>query len=285
MRIAGVQMDIRLGEIEANTGVMCERLAETCSEQAELTVFPECAVSGYCFESFDEALPHAQPIPGPATDTIGRECSRLNVFTVFGMLETDGKRLFNTAVMVGPRGVIGSYRKIHLPFLGIDRFTTHGDRPFDVHAIQSSQAELRVGMNICYDSSFPESSRALTLQGADLICLPTNWPPGAECMAAHGVSVRAMENGVYYLAVNRVGTERGFTFIGQSQICDPDGRSLAQASSAAEEILYADVDPAKSRDKHRVRVPRQHEIDRLADRRPDMYGPLVARHDLRRPGR
>ena len=87
-----------------------------------------------------------------------------------------------------------------------------------------------------------------------------------------------MENGVYYLAVNRVGTERGFTFIGKSRICDPRGHVLAEAMHADEAILYAEIDPAKARNKHVIRVPGKHEIDRLADRRPEMYGILTQPH-------
>ncbi len=131
-----------------------------------------------------------------------------------------GEKLFNTAVLVGPIGVIGSYRKVHLPYLGIDMFTSYGDRPFAVH----NAGELKVGMNICYDAAFPEAARSLAIQGADLIALPTNWPPGAECTAASVINARAMENAIYFIAVNRVGTERGFDFIGRSKIVDPSGQ-------------------------------------------------------------
>jgi predicted amidohydrolase len=134
-------------------------------------------------------------------------------------------------------------------------------------------------MNICYDAAFPEAARALALLGADLIALPTNWPPGAECMAATAVNTRAMD------AVNRVGSERGFEFIGRSRICDPSGRTLAESSGVGEEILYAEIDPALARRKHIIRVPGKHEIDRLADRRPEMYGLLVEPHRLKGPGR
>jgi predicted amidohydrolase len=148
-----------------------------------------------------------------------------------------------------------------------------------------SAGALRVGMNICYDSAFPEAARCLALLGADLIALPTNWPPGAECMAQHAIRTRAMENAVYYAAVNRVGEERGFRFIGLSSICGPNGDVLAESSGTEEEILYAEIDPARARRKRIVRVPDKHEIDRFADRRPEMYGPLSAMHDLPTPRR
>jgi len=281
MKIAGVQMDVAMCDIERNLERMTGFLRTTTAAGARLTVFPECAVSGYCFGGLEEARPYAQSIPGPATERMSRACRELNCYAVFGMLEADGDRIFNAAVLTGPEGVIGRYRKVHLPYLGIDMFTTPGDRPFAVHAA----GELNIGMNICYDAAFPEASRALAILGADLICLPTNWPPGAECMAASAVNTRALENAVYYIAVNRVGEERGFGFIGRSKIADPSGRTMAESLGIEEEILYAEIDPAKARRKHVIRVPGKHEIDRLADRRPEMYGVLVEPHTLKRPGR
>jgi predicted amidohydrolase len=94
-------------------------------------------------------------------------------------------------------------------------------------------------------------------------------------MAGFAVNTRAMENNIYYAACNRVGEERGFRFIGQSKICDPSGRALAEAAHDREEIMYAEVDVEKARNKHLVRVPKLHEIDRLRDRRPEMYGEIA----------
>jgi predicted amidohydrolase len=204
---------------------------------------------------------------------LAETCQRLDVFAVMGMLEAAGEKLFNACVLVGPDGLVAGYRKIHLPFLGIDRFTDPGDRPFAVHEV----AGIRLGMNICYDSAFPESARVMSLQGADLIVLPTNFPPGGECMAEHVVNTRAMENNIYYACVNRVGTERGFSFIGKSKICDPSGRTVDEASHTDEAILYADIDVERARTKRIVRVPDKHIIDRIADRRPEMYQRVTAR--------
>jgi predicted amidohydrolase len=281
MKIAGVQMDIKLAEIDSNVEKMITLLKETSSAGAQLTIFPECAATGYCFESLEEAREFAQSIPGPVTERMSRACADLNCFAVLGMLEANGSGIFNAAVLAGPDGVIGSYRKVHLPFLGADMFATFGDRPFEVH----EAGDLKVGMNICYDSAFPEASRVMAIQGADLIALPTNWPPGAECLSENAINTRAMENSVYYAAVNRVGTERGFTFIGRSRICAPNGTTLAAGSGSEEGILYAEIDPEKSRNKRVVRVPGKHAIDRMADRRPEMYGLLTEPHTLKRPGR
>ena len=281
MKIAGVQLDVRLGDVESNQSRIIEFTETAAAAGASLVVFPECALTGYCFESADEASQYAQTIPGPFTEHLAEACERLNIHVICGMVERDGDDLFNAAVCVGPSRQINSYRKVHLPYLGVDRFVSYGNRPFEVIQV----GDLRVGMNICYDGSFPEAARSLTLLGADLIALPTNWPPGAECAAQSIASCRALENGVYYLAVNRVGTERNFPFIGQSQICEPGGRVLHRASSTEEELFYAEIDPAKARRKHVIRVPKEHEVHRLADRRPELYGPLAAPHSLKSPGR
>jgi predicted amidohydrolase len=283
IRMAAVQMDVALGDKPRNLGRIEEYAAQAARNGATLWVFPECAVSGYCFESLDEARPHAEPIPGPSVERLAGCARTFGGFLAAGLLESDGDRLFNAAVLVGPNGFLASYRKVHLPFLGVDMFTTPGDRPFAVH----QAGGLRIGMNICYDGSFPESSRALALLGADLIVLPTNWPPGAGCTADYVPGARALENHVYYAAVNRVGTERGFPFIGQSRICGPSGCVLAEAKHDHEDVLYAEIDPAEARRKHLVRVPGKHEIHRFADRRPEMYGPLVAQNPwaAQRPGR
>jgi predicted amidohydrolase len=281
MKIAGVQMDVQLGNVAANLAGMLSRLRAAVAKGAELVVFPECALSGYCFESLDEARAHAQPLPGPATEQMQRACAELKCHAIFGLLEADGPRLFNAAALVGPTGLVGTYRKVHLPYLGIDMFTTPGDRPFAVHAAGA----LKVGMNICYDAAFPEATRVMALQGADLIALPTNWPPGAECTAASVINARALENGVYFMAVNRVGVERGFEFIGRSKIVDPYGRTIVEADGLGEEILVADIDLARARNKHYIRVPGKHEIDRFADRRPEFYGLVTEPHSLKSPGR
>lgn len=281
MRIAAVQMDFTIADIDGNLRRMIEKVRETRLGGAELTIFPECALTGYCFTTIDEARPYAETIPGPSVAAMSAVCAELGGFVVFGMLEKDGDRIFNALALVGAKGLVGSYRKIHLPYLGVDKYTDFGDRPFAVHEING----VRIGMNICYDGGFPEPARCLTLAGADLIVLPTNWPTSAEPAADYAINTRAMENTVYYAAVDRIGIERGVTFIGKSRICDPLGKTIAVADHRDEAILYADIDVARARQKHLVRQAGVNEVNRLADRHPEMYGILVEPHSLKRPGR
>jgi predicted amidohydrolase len=272
--IAGVQLDVRLGDNKHNLERIRTRLHDAARLGARLIVFPECALTGYCFDSKDEAWPHAEPIPGPSTAALAQECRALNVFAAVGMLEAGpGAALYNACALIGPAGVMANYRKIHLPFLGVDRFTTPGDQPFAVHDLGG----LRVGLTICYDGSFPEATRCLALLGADLILLPTNWPPGARSTPQVLIPARALENHVYYAAVNRIGSERGFEFIGMSRILNCAGEPLAATNDDQERILVATIDPAVARNKRIVKIPGKYELDRFGDRRPQMYGPIAAK--------
>ena len=271
LTVAAVQMEPRLGEVSKNRTKMLRLLHEAAERGARLAVFPECALTGYGFGSKEEALEFAETSDGPSVRLFADDCAWLKTYMIFGFLERDGDRLFNACALVGPQGLVGTYRKVHLPFLGVDRFVDRGDRPFAVH----EAGGVRVGMHICYDGSFPEVGRVLTLLGADLLVLPTNWPTHSECAAEHMVACRAVENVVYMMAVNRVGTESEFRFIGRSSIVGISGEKLASASPDQEEILYAEIDPAHARQKRLIRVPGKHEIDRIADRRPGYYGEIV----------
>jgi predicted amidohydrolase len=274
-KIAAAQIDCRLGDKQANFDSLRTALGQAAAGGARLVVFPECTLTGYCFPSKEAAWPLAETLPGPATEVVALQCRRLGVWVVFGLLEREERSgaLFNACALVGPEGFQAGYRKIHRPCLGVDRFTTPGDRPFAVHDLGG----LRLGMNICYDGSFPEASRVLTLLGADLVVLPTNWPTGARSAAQYLVAARALENHIYYAAVNRVGEEGGFRFIGQSRIVDYNGEVLAGSTGDRPEILYAEIDPVRARAKQVVNIPGEYEVNRVADRRPEMYGPLCER--------
>lgn len=277
--VSGIQTNVTFADTSANLKRMLEWLAKPELKDSHLIVFPECMLSGYCFATLEEAVEHAQKLDGEAVQAIADWCQQTSKYVAFGMLEHDGAGgIYNSCPLVGPTGLVDCYRKIHLPFLGVDRFTTQGTGQYRA----MDAGGMKVGIHICYDASFPESSRCLALEGADLLILPTNWPPGADTFAKYLPNARALENNVYFMSVNRVGTERGFRFIGNSRICDPNGNPLADASHELECIMTAEIDLAKARNKRLVRVPREHVIDRWADRRPDYYGSVVRPHSLQR---
>jgi 5-aminopentanamidase len=269
MRVAVAQMEPKLGESERNLDVGIGRLEEAVAAGAELLVLPECAISGYMFGSLEEAMPFADEVPGPSTDALEAACRRLGAHVVCGLLERDDDLLRNSAVLVGPDGLVGVYRKTHLPFLGVDRFTTPGDElpVFDTPL-------GRIGVEICYDLRFPEVTRTLALQGAEIVAHPTNFPMAAKVQTELITVARAAENRVYLLTANRVGKERWGEFCGWSQIVDPLGERLAEAGETEESLLVADIEVEKARDKDYV-IPGEYELYLFGDRRPELYGALV----------
>jgi 5-aminopentanamidase len=275
--VAVAQMDPKLGANKDNLSRIRDLLEQALTQGARLTVFPECATTGYGFADLASAHTVAEPVPGPTTEALAQMCRAHQVgeggpYVVVGLLERSGdpEIVYNSAVLVGPEGLIGCYRKAHLPLLGVDRFTTPGDTGFQVW----ETAIGRVGMLICYDLRFPEAMRVLSLSDADIIALPTNWPDGSQNAPRFVTRTRALENRVFVLACNRCGEESGFWFFGHSQITDPSGNVLAEAE-AGEALCYANVQPAQARQKRIVLRPGEFELDTVGDRRPDLYGRIT----------
>ena len=261
-------MDVSIGQVEGNRRRVIERLRNAAESGADLVIFPECALTGYCFDSLEEAAPFAESIDGASASAISAACSETGVHAIVGFIEKDGQKYYNAAMLIGPGGVgvISNYRKVHLPFLGVDRFLSPGNEQFRVTDLPFG----RVGINICYDASFPEAARALKLLGAELIILPTNWPTGAWRTPEFVLNARSCENHVNFAAANRCGVERGWEFIGRSKIVDVNGDTIAEAARG-EEILFAEIDLQEANKNKIVNVAGAYEIDRLADRRPEFY--------------
>jgi len=268
--IACAQIDCVLGDPATNRKKIIASIRTAAEREAHLLIFPECALTGYAFNSLEEAIPFAEKPDGPSSQAIAETCRDTKAYAIVGFIEADGDKFYNAAMLVGPDGVVGSYRKVHMPFIGIDRFLTPGDRPFQVFDLPFG----KVGVNICYDISFPESARVLKLLGAELIALITNWPTAAWRSPAFVANSRALENHVFYAAVDRVGTERGWQFIGRSKVIDCNGDTLAEAGADAEELLAVPVELHEANNNHIVNVAGAYEVDRLNDRRPDFYEPI-----------
>jgi predicted amidohydrolase len=270
MKVAAVQMDVKILEKPINLQKIIAGLESAARAGAGIVVFPECALSGYCYASREEAGAVAEPVPGPSSEKLWAAAKRFDCTAVVGMLEREGDRLFNAAVVVTPQGIAGTYRKLHLPFLGIDRYVDPGDKPFPVFETLHG----KIGVNICYDCSFPEAGRVLKLKGTQLLTIPTNWPIGSDSWQ-HTPKVRATENHFHVVAADRVGEERGFRFSGHSQIVDFTGKVHAEAGETEETVLVAELDLVGADQNRVVRVPGQWEYDRIAARRPELYG-LIA---------
>jgi predicted amidohydrolase len=271
-RVAVGQIDVNLGDLASNLTRIERMCGRAGAEHCQLLVLPECALSGYCFDSREEAHDSAVAIDSREVGLLTEWARAHHLYLVVGLLESSSEGLFNAQLLTGPEGLIGVYRKIHLPYLGVDRFVDPGDRPFAVW--QAGPA--RIGLAICYDSSFPETCRVLALQGADIIALSTNWPAAALHTARIVPPARSMENHLFFLAANRIGSERGFSFCGQSSICGPDGVELARAEHLHEALLISECDLSAARNKQIERTKGTHLIDRFADRRPQFYGEIAS---------
>lgn len=267
-RICAIQIDPRLADAAGNAGRIEAEIRAAADEGAVLSVFPEAAVTGYVFESLEEARTAAIAAGGPELARLAGATRDTGSFAVVGAIEADGDALYNSAFLLGPDGIVGRYRKVHTLCLGVDRFTRPGGEPFRTWDLPFG----RIGLHICYDGTFPESARALRLEGAELLILPTNWP--RLHMKREMVRVRAYENRAFYMAVNRVGTERGVTFEGGSMAADPEGDVVIDAGAEAGRF-HAEIDLARAAVSREVVRPGEYELDLIEDRQPDTYAAIT----------
>jgi N-carbamoylputrescine amidase len=253
--VAAVQMEPRVGHAAHNLTLSLRLINEAANRGATLIVLPELTNSGYVFETREEAASLAEDArTGPAVQAWAALAAERGLYLVAGLCERAGDAIYNSAVVIGPGGVVGVFRKIHL-WDQENRFFTPGDLGFPVFDLPFG----KLGVMICYDGWFPESYRACALAGADIICIPTNWVPmpaqpvGREVMANTLVMAGAHSNGVFVIAADRIGTERGQPFLGNSLIVGPTGFPLAGPAPAdAEAILVAEITPATARASRRL---------------------------------
>ncbi|MFG1951682.1 carbon-nitrogen hydrolase family protein [Micromonospora sp. NPDC048830] len=267
VRVAVAQLPSAKGNPDANVERTAATIRRAGAEGDHLVVFPECTLSGYMFDSPEEARRAAIGIGDPRIGHLVQACREASTIAVVGFLETDGTLLYNSAVTLGPHGVLGIYRKQHLPYLGADRFVTpgRGDTPPVVQT-----AAGKIGTMICFDLRFPEAARVLALQGADIIAVPTNWPRNAAMLSDHVTRVRALENLVYLAVADRADEENGTPFHGRSQVVSPAGQVLIDAGTD-EGLFGAEVELAQARNKKLVIVPGEYELEIFTGRRPDRY--------------
>lgn len=272
--VASIQMEPVIGRTADNVARSVALLEDAARKGAKLAVLPELCNTGYVFESRDEIRSLAEEIPdGPSTRAWMEAARRLDMHIVAGITEKSGDLFYNSAVIVGPSGYVGRYRKVHL--WGDEAlYFTPGDLGFPVFDTPFG----RIGCQICYDCWFPESFRLAALQGAELMCVPTNWvpipgqDPKREAMANILVMAAAHSNSLFIVAADRVGVERGQPFIGQSLIVAQTGWPVAgPASPDKEEVLAAEINLADARRKRNWNDFNQV----LRDRRTDVYDRML----------
>jgi len=264
MRVAFVQFPPTFGDVSRNLSRALE-LAD--GVEAELYVFPELFATGYQFQSRDELKTFAEPVAGGFTvDSLAAWCRPRGAFACAGLAEADGAALYNSAVLVGPEGLRGVYRKAHPFRREKELFDRPDEDPFEVYDI----GYARVGMMICFDWVFPEVMRILALRGAQVVLHPAALVLG-HCPAA--MVTRCLENRVFAVTAGRTGTEdrwgEATTFVGCSQIVNPRGEVLLRLDDD-EAAVAIDINPAEADDKFVT-----PENDVFADRLVELYSELL----------
>ncbi|MFO0733348.1 MAG: nitrilase-related carbon-nitrogen hydrolase [Nitrospiraceae bacterium] len=231
MRVGYLQFDPVFGDIERNLETVTRLLAQA---DADLIVLPELFAAGYQFVSKSEVLQLAETGARWPDHRAALRDAAPRMAIVAGLPERSGARCYNSAVIVGPSGLLGCHRKTNTIFFEETLFFDPGDSGFQVWDVGGA----KVGVMICFDWFYPESARTLALMGADIIAHPSNLvlPHCPDSMVT-----RCLENRVFSITANRIGSEaRGgkdrLTFIGTSEVVSPRGKILRRAPREAEEL-------------------------------------------------
>jgi predicted amidohydrolase len=264
MRVGFYQFRPAFGKIRHNVQKAVKALRDA---EADLIVLPELAFSGYYFRDRAEAMALAEdPQQSDTVDALIRLCKEKDFYLVTGFTERKLDRCFNSALLLGPEGLLHTYRKLHL-FNEEKHWFDEGDIPLQVNTVKG----VRIGIMICFDWIFPEVARVLALQDAEILCHPSNLVL-SYCQQA--MLTRCLENRVFAVTANRYGTDSRpqgeLKFTGRSQVVTPDGELLYRASSQRQVLHIADIDPAAAHDKFITRLN-----DIVIDRRPEYYAELT----------
>ena len=262
MKVAAAQIACAPGEVGANLRKIRDFAGRAKKCGAELIVFPEMADTGYSMPLIQK---HASTWNEGAVPRLEQIAEELSIGIISGVSEREGDRIYNAQVFINSAGeLIASYRKTHLVTAApLDErpVFTPGDK-FVSHPMSES---FKLGLTICYDLRFPETARKLAVEhGINVLIISSAWPfPRIEHLRVLALA-RAMENQVYVVLANRVGTDDGVTLCGSSAIIDPYGAVLAGASADREELLLADLSEENLRFvRDRMRV--------FEHRRKDLY--------------
>lgn len=263
LQVGYYQFRPQFGKIDRNLKKILNGLRRT---KADLIVLPELAFSGYYFKDREETKSLSEdPHHSSTFESLIALCRDRDFYLVTGFAEKAQDKYFNSAALIGPQGIIHVYRKLHL-FNEEKHWFDPGDIPLQVHAVRGA----KVGIMVCFDWIFPETMRILSLQGADIICHPSNL---VLSYCQQTMLSRCIENMVFAVTTNRFGADKRpqgtLKFTGKSQIVAPKGVLLHRALAQREELFVANIDPQLARDKN---ITPLNQI--MRDRRPEFYAPL-----------
>ena len=260
------------GEVEKNRDLSRRTAVEAFEQGADIVILPEMIIHGY-ISDWRALAPSAEPVDGPTVEEWTELAARYDGYVAGGFCERDGEALYNTAVAVGPDGLLLHYRKTHL-FAEEKVAFRSGELGFPVAHTRFGT----IGLCVCYDLRFVEVVRLLALKGADLICVPTAWLPGYDqerwdehgmCPQGRGAVVQANLSQVFIACASQAGPHGDLDFLGSSILADPYGGLAAGPLPGSEDaVAVAEVDIGAAK---RAQV-RGELIAPRADRRTDLYG-------------
>lgn len=253
---AAIQFNIKLGYIDANLDTARAALQRVADQGAKLAILPEMWSCGYDYRNLAELAKETPRV----LEELQQLCHKFKLVTVGSLPELENGTIYNTAYVIDNGELLGSYRKLHL-------FSTMRENEYLGAGNQSLMIKTsagKLGIAICYDLRFPELFRKLALEGAEIVCLPAEWPKPRHEHWKTLLRARAIENQFFVIAANCCGVQGKLDFFGMSQLISPLGNVL-QIAEEDDTELVADFDFAE-RDKYRA------QINILADRRADIYG-------------
>src|SRR4030066_1355882 len=271
-KVALAQISCTVGEKTKNLETIERAVTAAKTNNADLVIFPELSLTGYVVK--DQIYERAETIPGPSTKKIEAIAKKTGVHIIFGMPELSGKTkatIFNTAVLVGPKGVIGKYRKRCFPPQSVFEEKRYF-RPGDQTAAFTTPLG-NIGLCICYDLFFPEVCRLTRLKGAELIISISASPAIRRSYFEILTAARALENTAFLAFVNLVGVEDGLQFWGGSRLIGPTGDVLAKGKYDEEEFVTCEVDYSDMR-------PAETFIPTLRDLRPELFDDLKRQAEM-----
>ena len=252
---AAIQFNVKQGDVDANLDYVRQALKRAAASGAGLAVLPEMWSSGFAYRTLNELAGRTAGI----VDELLQLSRELKLVIVGSLPEPHGEKVFNTVYVVDNGRLAGTYRKLHLfSLLGEDKAFDSGDS-----WLLADTSVGKLGVIICYDLRFPELSRRLALEGAEVICVPAQWPRPRQEHWRTLLRARAIENQLFVVACNACGPIGKLDFFGMSMIIDPKGELLAEAGEAAAEIS-APLDM-------RLMADWRAQIPCFNDRRPELY--------------
>ncbi|HVP92920.1 MAG TPA: carbon-nitrogen hydrolase family protein [Acidobacteriota bacterium] len=266
IKVALVQISCNPEDKAENLAKMQKAVTKAKKQDADLIIFPELSLTGYVVR--DQIYELAETIPGPSCRIIEEIARKTRSHIIFGMPELSERTqatIHNTAVLIGPKGIIGKYRKMHLPTHSVFEEKRYFRPGYQTAVFDTALG--RIGLIICYDIFFPELSRLTRLKGAQLIVCISASPSTRRTFFETLTIARAMENATFLAYVNLVGIEDGLQFWGGSRIVGPSGKVLVQAKYDEEDLVICDVDYADIRSVETF-------VPTLKDLRPELFSEL-----------